>query len=68
MKASMAVDWAGETATWEWGRGEYRLVAHRREGARTVYEYRTPEGEIVPVGGFRMGLWALWWRMLRECD
>lgn len=67
MTATIVIDWASETATADWGGGVYALVCHRYEGARTVYEYHTPAGEVVRVGGFRTGVDALYKRMMREC-
>lgn len=68
MIATIVVDWANETATADWGGGCYRLVRHRYDGARDVYEYTTPAGEIVRVGGFRRGVRALYDLMMQQCE
>lgn len=65
---TIEIDHAREYARFDWGQGVYTLVCHRYEGARPVYEYRTPTGAVVRVGGFRQGIRALWDRMMRECD
>lgn len=68
MTVDIHIDWDNETARFDWGAGQYRVVRHRHEGARTVYEVVEPGGRIQRVGGFRSGLTALWWRMARECE
>ena len=68
MTASIAIDWERETATAEWGGGVYALRCHRYPGARPVYEYTTPAGEVMRIGSFRQGIRALYDRMMRECE
>ena len=68
MTATLVIDWANETAVADWGHGCYRLRCHRYPGARPVYEYETPAGAIVRVGGFRTGVRDLYALMMRECE
>ena len=68
MQARIEVDWGEERAVAEWGGGTYTVRSHRHEGARTVYEYETPQGEVVRCGGFRSALKAVFWLMMRECE
>lgn len=68
MNARIEIDWGNETARADWGAGTFALVCHRYPGARTVYEIRTPAGEVVRVGGFRTSVRWLYDRMMRECD
>jgi hypothetical protein len=66
--ARIEVDWQAETATAEYGGGVYALVCHRYGDTRPVYEYTTPTGAVVRVGGFRKGVRELFDRMMRECE
>lgn len=68
LTASIVIDWQRETAVADWGRGVYALVCHRHEDTRPVYEYTTPTGAVVRVGGFRTGVDALFKLMMRECE
>ena len=68
MNARLEVDWQAETARADWGAGVYRLISHRYEDTRPVYEIETPQGNVVRVGGFRGGVRWLYDRMMQECE